>query len=57
MYYINNPKQEPFSAKTYERNLSDVRYVVDGHLCHTAVKFGVLVDEDHSNLPTFYLLL
>ena len=30
--------------------------VVDRHRCHMAAKFGVFDDEDHSKLPTLYVL-
>ena len=55
-YYINTLKQEPGTAKTYEHNSLDEKYVVDRHRCHMAAKFGVFVDEDHSKLPTLYWL-
>ena len=38
--YINNLKQELSTAKPYEHNLPDERYVVDRHQCHMAAKFG-----------------
>ena len=56
MYYINTLKQEPGTAKTYEHNSLDEKYVVGRHRCHMAAKFGVFVDEDHSKLPTLYWL-
>ena len=56
MYYINTLKQGLGTAKTYEHNLLDEKSVVDKHRCHMAAKFGVLVDEDHSKLPTLYRL-
>ena len=31
--------------------------IIDRHRCHMAAKFGVLVDEGHSKLPTLYRLL
>ena len=52
MHYINTLKQELSTAKTYEHNRLDENSVVDRHRCHMAAKFGVLVDEDHSKLPT-----
>ena len=56
MYYacINTLKQELSTAKTYENNLLDERYVVDRHRFHMAANFGVFVIEDHSKLPTLY---
>ena len=54
MYYINTTKQELGSAKTYEHNLLDEKSVIDRHRCHITAKFGVLVDEDYSKLPTLY---
>ena len=42
--------------KTYEHNRLDETSVVDKHRCHMAAKFGVLVNEDHSKLPTLYWL-
>ena len=45
-------KQELGTAKTYEDNLLDEKYVVDRHRCHLAAMFGVFVDEDHRKLPT-----
>ena len=56
MYYINTLKQKLFTAKTYEHNLLDERSAFGRHCCYMAVKFGVLVDEDHSKLPTLYWL-
>ena len=56
MYYINTLKQEFGTAKTFDHNLPDKKYVVERHQCHMAAKFGVFVDEDHSKLPTLYLL-
>ena len=56
MYYINTLKQELGTAKTYEHNLLEEKYVVDRHRCHMAAKFGVFVDEDQSKLPTLYWL-
>ena len=56
MYYINNLKQELGTAKTYEHNLFDEKYVVDRHRCHMAAKFGVFFHEDHSKLHTLYWL-
>ena len=53
MYYINTLKQGLSTAKTYEHNLLDERYVVDRYRCHMAAKFGVFVDEDHSKLPRY----
>ena len=53
MYYFNTLKQEPSTAKSYEHNLLDEKYIVDRHRCHVAAKF---VDEDHSKLPTLYWL-
>ena len=52
MYYINTIKQELGTAKIYEHNLLDEKYVVDRHRCHMAAKFGVFVYEDQSKLPT-----
>ena len=54
--YINTLKQDFGTAKIYEHNLLDERYVVDNHQCHMATKFGVVIDEDHSKLPTLYWL-
>ena len=44
------------SAKTFEHNLLDEKYVVDRHRCHIAAKLCVFVDEDHIKLPTLYWL-
>ena len=30
--------------------------VIDRHQCYMAAKFGVVVDVDHSKLPTLYRL-
>ena len=54
VYFINTLKQDLSTAKTYENNLLDVRYIYDRHRCHMAAKFGVFPDEDHSELPTLY---
>ena len=54
MYCINTLKQELGTAKTYEHDLLDEKYVVDRHQCHMAAKFAVFVDEDHSKLPALY---
>ena len=56
MYYIKTLKQELSTAKTYEHNRLDKTSVVDRHRCHMAAKFGVFVDEGHSQLPTLYWL-
>ena len=50
----NTLKPELGTAKTYEHNLLDEKYVVDRHRCDMAAEFGVFVDEDHSNRPTLY---
>ena len=55
-YYINTLKQELSTAKIYEQNKLDKTSIVDRHRCHTAAKFGLFVDEDHSKLPTLYWL-
>ena len=56
-YYINTQKQELSTAKTYEHNRLDETSIIDRHRYHfIAAKFGVFVDEDHSKLPTLYLL-
>ena len=34
----------------------DETSIVDRHRCHMAAKFRLFVDEDHSKLPTLYLL-
>ena len=49
---MNILKHEVSTAKTYEHNLLDERYVVDRHRCYRAVKFGVFADEDHGKLTT-----
>ena len=54
--YINTLKRELSTAKTHEHNRLDETSVVDRHRCHMAAKFGVIVDEDHSKLPTLYWL-
>ena len=36
MYYINTLGQELGSAKAYEHNLLEEKYVVDRHRCHMA---------------------
>ena len=36
--------------------MSSAESVVDRHRFHMAAKFGVLVDVDHSKLPTLYWL-
>ena len=50
------PAKELGSAKTYEHNLLNERYVIDRHRCHMVARFGVLVDEDYDKLPTLYWL-
>ena len=55
-YYINTLKNELSTAKSYEHNMLDETSIVDRHQCHMAAKFGLFVDEDHSKLPTLYLL-
>ena len=50
MYYISTLKQELGTARTYEHNLLDKKYIVDRYRCHVAVKFGVFVDGDHSKV-------
>ena len=37
-------------------SMLDETSVVDKHRCHMTAKFGVFVDEDHSRLPTLYLI-
>ena len=54
MYYINTLKLELSTAKTYEHNLLDEKYIVDRHRCHMAAKFVRFVDEDHNKLPMLY---
>ena len=56
MHYINTLRHELSTAKLYEHNRLDETSVVNSHRCHTAAKFGVFVDEDHSKLPTLYWL-
>ena len=48
--------QELITAKTYEHNLLDERYVVDRHRRHMAAKLDVFVDGEFSKLPVLYLL-
>ena len=38
--YINTPKQELSTAKTYEHYRLDATSIVDRHRCHMAAKFG-----------------
>ena len=40
MYFINTIKQHLSTAKIYENNLPDERYIYDRHRCHMAAKFG-----------------
>ena len=40
-------KQEHSTAKTYQHNLIDERYVVDRRRCNMAAKLDVFVDKDH----------
>ena len=54
--YINTLQQELSTAKTYEHNRFDETSIVDRQRCHMAAKFGLFVDEDHSQLPTLYWL-
>ena len=49
-------KQEFGSAKIYEHNLLDERYVVEKHRCHMAAKYVMFVDENHDKLPTLHWL-
>ena len=49
-YLINTLKLELSTTKTYEHNRLDETSIVDRHRCHMAAKFGVFVDENHSNL-------
>ena len=49
-------QQELSTAKTNEHNRHDEKSIVDRHRCHTADKFGVFVDKDHSKLQTIYWL-
>ena len=56
-YYIDTLKQEISTAKTYEHNRLDETSIVDRHRCHMAARFGLFVDEDHSKLPTLYIVL
>ena len=56
MYNFNPLEQELSTAKTYEHNLLDKTSIIDRHRCHTAAKFRMFVDEDHSKLPTLYRL-
>ena len=50
MYYINTLKQELGTAKTFEHNILDEKYVIDIHRCQLAAKFGVFFDEDQSKV-------
>ena len=54
MHYINILKQEHSSAKIYEHNLFDKRYIVDRYRCHVAGKFGVVVDKDPGKRHLLY---
>ena len=33
------------------------KFVVDGHGCHAALKFGVIAKENHDRLPTLYCMV
>ena len=52
MHYFKILKQELSTAKTYEHNMVDEKYVIDRHRCHMTAKFGVFVDEDNSKHVT-----
>ena len=54
MYYNNILKQELITAKTWEHNLPDERYVFDWNQCHRSAKFGGFVDVDYGKLPMLY---
>ena len=54
MHYINPIKQEFSTAKSYEHNLLDERYLVDMHQSLMAAKFGIVKDDN--KLPTLHWL-
>ena len=49
--------QELGSTKTYERNSSDEKYVVNSHCCHTTAKFAVGIKEHKEKLLTLVFFL
>ena len=57
MYYINTLKRELVDTNAYklQPSLSE-RVIVDGHVCHTALHFGVKAKENQDKVPTLYWL-
>ena len=57
MYYINILKRELVDTNAYklQPSLSE-RVIVDGHGCHTALKFRVKARENKDKVPTLYWL-
>ena len=57
MYYINTLKRKLVDTNAYklQPSLSE-RVIVDGHGCHTAIKFGVKAKENQDKVPTLYWL-
>ena len=57
MYYINTLKRELVYTNAYKLQLSlSERVIVDGHVCHTALHFGVKAKENQDKVPTLYWL-
>ena len=57
LYYINTLKLELVDTNAYKLQPSlSKRVVVDGHVCHRALHFGVKAKENKDGVPTLYWL-
>ena len=57
MYYINTLKRELVDTNAYKLLPSlSAKVIVDGHGCHTALRFGVKAKENQDKVPTWYWL-
>ena len=56
LHYINTLIQELGSTKTYKRNSTDERYIVNTHSIDITDKFAVSITEKQDRLPTLYWL-
>ena len=57
LHYLNTPRQELGSAKTYEWISTDKRSSFNTHSIDSTAKFAVGVKENYDKLPMLYWLL
>ena len=57
LYYVDTLKRQRIGTNAYKLQASlNEKVVVDGHECHTTLKFGDKAKENQDKLPTLYWL-